>query len=240
MIVCEVCGKKYKTKGGLKRHTSAKHSQNLGGEQQRELTPTILADLVNGSLLKVKNTKVYQCLKKELNLYTFEQLEEGTEEFSKLKTIYEGFVKNGNAEKFYGKYYATVPLNSTTFFKGLSRNAATLLSSKVADCMLAYCKKENSTSEKNKEPSVALSEREKAGLQYVGGYVLHNLHNKHRGSSSTESQQAMAILKAGNLETSVDSQKRISTLNRGGLWSITEPAEKVFLKTEHYFRAFYF
>ena len=40
-------------------------------------------------------------------------------------------------EKFYGKYYAPIPLKSTSFFRGLSRNAATLLAIKVADRMLA-------------------------------------------------------------------------------------------------------
>ena len=46
----------------------------------------------------------------------------------------------------------------------------------------------------------------------------------------------MAILKAGKLETICKKQKLISSLNRGGLWSITTPVQKVFLKTEHYFR----
>ena len=84
--------------------------------------------------------------------------------------------------------------------------------------MLAYCKKEDAMSGTNNESTVALSEREKAGLQYAGGYVLHNPYNTHRGRNSAESQQAMAILKAGKLESISESQKLISTLNRGGLW----------------------
>jgi hypothetical protein len=48
-------------------------------------------------------------------------------------------LKNGNTEKFYGNYYAQVPLKSTSFFPGLSHNAATLLATKVADSMLSYC-----------------------------------------------------------------------------------------------------
>ena len=45
----------------------------------------------------------------------------------------------------------------------------------------------------------------------------------------------MAILKAGKLEIS-DSQKQklVSSLNRGGLSSVTLPAQKMFLKTEHF------
>lgn len=47
----------------------------------------------------------------------------------------------------------------------------------------------------------------------------------------------MAILKAGKLDCIDDSkQNLISSLNRGGLWSITEPAQKIFVMAEHYFR----
>ena len=84
-----------------------------------------------------------------------------------------------------------------------------------------------------------LSDKEKAGMQYLGGYVLHNLHKKHGQTNSVESQQAMAILKAGKLESITDSsQKLVSALNRGGFWSITQPAQQIFLKTECYFRHF--
>ena len=50
-----------------------------------------------------------------------------------------GYSKNGDTEKFYAKCYAKIPLNSGKYFKGLSRNASTLLSTKVADRMLVYC-----------------------------------------------------------------------------------------------------
>ena len=56
-------------------------------------------------------------------------------------------------------------------------------------------------------------------------------------SGNGESQQAMALLKAGKVEHTGDShQKLVSGLNRGGLWSVTGPAQKIFLKTEGWFR----
>jgi len=36
------------------------------------------------------------------------QLKEDRNEFSAIKTIYEGYTRKGDTEKFYGKYYATV------------------------------------------------------------------------------------------------------------------------------------
>ncbi|XP_022808734.1 uncharacterized protein LOC111345721 [Stylophora pistillata] len=83
--------------------------------------------------------------------------------------------------------------------------------------------------------------KEKAGMQYLSGYVLHNLHKKHGRTNSVESQKAMAVLKARKLESITDaSQKLVSALNRGGLWSITQPAQQIFflVKTECHFRLF--
>ncbi|PFX12469.1 hypothetical protein AWC38_SpisGene23573 [Stylophora pistillata] len=102
------------------------------------------------------------------------------------------------------KYYATIPVKSTQFFTGLSRNAATLLSTKVADCLIAYCKRSKNSGD-NYPITTVLSERERAGLQYQG-YVLHNLCKKHARTVTVESQQVMAILKAGKLDCINDSK----------------------------------
>ena len=97
-------------------------------------------------------------------MYQFKQFDEGTDEFTVLKTIYDGYLKNGDIEKFYGKYYGQVPLQSTKFFSGLSHNAATLLATKVADSMLVYCKSTKACCSSNHPTQTLLSEREKAGL----------------------------------------------------------------------------
>ena len=55
-----------------------------------------------------------------------------------MKAVFEGFIKNGNTEKFYGPPHAQVPLKPTTFFTGLSHNVATLLAAKLADGKLSY------------------------------------------------------------------------------------------------------
>ena len=119
-------------------------------------------------------------------------------------------------------------MNATKYFKGLTQNAATLLAMKVVDSILVHCKqqKHSTTSSETLPP---LTDKQKAGLQYVAGYVLQNLGKKHYRVNSDESQQAMAILKTGKLESS-DSQKQklVSSLNRGGLWSVTLPEKKVF------------
>lgn len=201
------------------------------------MSVSLLAEVVASAIKKINEAEVFtESLRNELSKYSFQQPEEESFEFSSIKSMYDGFLKNGDLEKFYQKYYATVPVKSTQFFTGLSRNAATLLSTKVADCLIAY-RKRSKNSGNNTPTTTVLSERERAGLQYLGGYVLHNLYKKHARTGTVESQQAMAILKAGKLDCINDSkQKLISSLNRGGLWSITEPAQKIFVMAEHYFR----
>ena len=172
-------------------------------------------------------------LRKELSSYVYQPLSESSDEYSFLKTLYDDFTKSGNLDKFYSKYYAKVPLRSTSFFSGLSRNAATLLSTKIADSLIAFNKMEREST----NTTTILNERDIAGLQYLGGYVLHKLYRKHAKANTKESQQAMAILKAGKLEESTHggatTQKLITSLNRGGLWSITMPAQRIFVKIEN-------
>ncbi|KAK2562484.1 hypothetical protein P5673_014148 [Acropora cervicornis] len=63
------------------------------------------------------------------------------------------------------------------------------------------------------------------------------MYRKHAKANSKDSQQAMAVLKAGKLENNSDSsQKLIASLNCGGLWSLTLPAQKIFGKLESLFR----
>lgn len=202
------------------------------------LTASILAEIVRNALKNIYEREVFaEDLRKELKQYEYQVLEEGTQEFSVMKALFEGYSKNGNAEKFYGSYYAQVPLKSPMFFKGLSHNAATLLATKVADFILSYCKGIKSSSDSNPPSSqTVLSEKQEAGLQYVGGYVLHNLHKKYARNNTAENQQAMAILKAGKQEHGCESQKLVSSLSWGGLWNITKYAQNIFLKTEHQFR----
>lgn len=88
--------------------------------------------MVNSAVQSIKERKVFNLsIKNELTVLIFE-LEERSDEFFYLKTIYESLRKK-DVEKFYSNFYGTVALNATKYFKGLTRNAATLLATKVAD-----------------------------------------------------------------------------------------------------------
>ena len=93
--------------------------------------------------------------------------------------MYDGLVKNGDSETFSSRYYPAIALESTRFFKGFSQHSAVLLAIKVAENMLAYYKRKKSVSANNADCNLNLSDREKAGLQYIGGYVWQKIHNRH-------------------------------------------------------------
>ena len=205
--------------------------------QYLTLTPNILAEIVNNALKNISEREVFAAnLRNELKQYEYEEPGRETQEFTVIKELFEDYFKNGNAEKFYDNCYAQVPLKSSIFFKGLSRNAATLLATKVADFILSYCKGIKSSDKNPPSVQTVLSEKEQAGLQYVGGYVLHNLRKKYARKNTIENQQAMAILRAGKLEYGHENQKLVSSLSRGGLWNITKYAQSIFLRAECHFR----
>ena len=121
-----------------------------------------------GILDKLSIISVAGCgLSIENDLATYKvQLVSGSDEFKFLKVCYEKLAKKGNAEKFYSNFYGEVSVNSCRFFTGLSRNAATLLTVKVADSMVAHCKKQNQPTSINTNNKVnqlcTLSDREVA------------------------------------------------------------------------------
>lgn len=141
--LCVTVERSYKTKGGYDRHRATKHAENE--REMATFTTSTLAEIVNSAVEKIKVRKVFNAsIRNEITGFRFE-LEEGSQEFSLLKTIYESLVKKGDAEKFYSNFYGNVAANATRYFKRLTRNAATLLATKVADSMMLFCKQENQT-----------------------------------------------------------------------------------------------
>ena len=94
----------------------AKHSQDSRGaatpfsNSLLEGTVVIAVGNINAAGVFAEN------LRKELSSYVYQPLSESSDEYCFLKTLYDDFTKSGNLDKYYSKYYAKVPLRSTTFF----------------------------------------------------------------------------------------------------------------------------
>eukprot|EP00112_Aurelia_sp_Birch-Aquarium-sp1_P002039 Seg1221.17 transcript_id=Seg1221.17/GoldUCD/mRNA.D3Y31 product="hypothetical protein" protein_id=Seg1221.17/GoldUCD/D3Y31 len=245
---CETCGKVCKTIAGLKRHTAAKHPaenhENIPKKAKAPsfvvLTPVLLKSLTESAVERISSSAVFpKQIQTELTVYQLSEPDASSPQFKILGDLFKSFEQKNDVEKFYTNFYASVPIKSRDFFPGLTSAAATLLATKLADKMLVHCKEQ--ISEQTQTPSKDLCERERGGLQYIGGYVLHNLHNKYRNGKnwrSTQSQHSMAILRACKAEDADVADNRLVTcMNRGGLWAIRNEIETVFLITENNFRA---
>ena len=230
--------KKCKSRTGLKRHKTAKHREEQTKEQQCDFAVHNLEVMVAKAKAKIVDSKVYpKYLRDELKSHAFSSNHLSTD-ISELCNIVKRLLKSGNAEKFYSSFYSRIVMNATKVFEGLSRNAATLLALKTADCLLA--KKKAKDEAEIPHLATKFSDKETSGLQYIGGYVLHKLqYIKHsKRGNSTVSQQSMSILRTGKADDPdvVDSQQLTSSLNRGGLWAISKNAQTIFERTEHSFR----
>ena len=253
-IVCHVCGKTCKSKGGLKRHKTTKHPQSLADEVARtgevpvvpsfQLDGLLLQNAVEAARKKIVENPVYaKYIKDDLAAYVYTPMDEESENYKVIAEMVSSFSKKRDLDKFYQRFYTAIPCKAEQCFPGLSNHAATLLSMKLADQLLGQVK-EGGTSPSPisppKQPDI--SEKEKAGLQCIGGYVFHKLHQKHRSGKkwqSKESQCTMAVLKEGKCSNEeVDRNRLTSALSRGGLWGINKDAESIFLKTEINFRKF--
>ena len=71
-------------------------------------TTSTLNEIVNIAMEKIKERKVFNAnIRNEMTVFRFE-LEEGSQEFSVLKTAYESLLKKGDAEKFYSNFYGDI------------------------------------------------------------------------------------------------------------------------------------
>ncbi len=252
-VVCNVCGKKCKSKGGLKRHKTTKHPQKSVVAEEGARTSEVPSFQLDGLILKnaietakkkiVENPVYAKHIKDDLVAFVYTEMDEESEEYKAISKIIGSFSQKRDLDKYYQRFYTTIPRKAEGCFPGLSNHAATLLSMKLADQLLVQVKEGGSSLSPiptAKQPEI--SEREKAGLQYIGGYVFHKLHQKHRSGKkwqSRESQCTMAVLKQGKCsDEELERNKLTSALSRGGLWGINKDAENICFKTEVNFRKF--
>ena len=111
---------------------------------------------------------------------------------------------------------------------------------KLADFLwYNFNKNKNETEHEIINNNQAISEKELYGLQYLGGYVFHKLYKKLKGSKNWRNedfQQAISILEAGRSTAKKVTTNLTSILDRGGLWQISDEAQKLLTLTEKYFR----
>lgn len=247
---CQECNKHFKSKGGLKTHTTRKHPERASQEtvSQKHLTPD-MTKLIDKSLQRVlESSYCPDTIKFELELF----FSDDANLSSKNSIITELAIRHElkSTEKSYSELYKNIVLQKSAYFPELSSHSATYLCTKVVDEIISRFISTHSTEDTNTEVAVGMdididfSEIQMAGLQYLAGYCIHNLYKKTHACKNRESpelQKTLALLMACKCENeAISNQRLIAAISRGGLWGtvteiveILKIAEVEFLRRTH-------
>jgi len=242
---CGLCGKIYKTISGVRKHIKKIH-QAVNEKTQDVLTTDILLTALTDAQYYIIENKTYpEKMIENIKNYKFDN-----NNIVKLKesiaSTCEKLVKFGDIEEFYSKMYGDKMLCAGEFFPALHRDEATLIMKRLIDSLVSvvHHNKHSFTNDISKEKetpkdNIELTENEKHGLKYIGGFVCRQLTKKLKNSKSwnvDSVQMALSFLKATrNDDENNDDNTIMNNINRGGLWIITENTESVFLVTEKNF-----
>lgn len=234
-FVCQYCEKVTKTKGGLKRHMSSMHAQyHYDNYYSSKLDHGSLYNLVKKAISELENDLCYpkeirdnfKCYNNQLN-----------ESFIKeAKNEFEILEKSGNVGKFLDSFLDSFALDACTYFPTLTFPAATLLVTKLGEKIVCFYKTPESEPPKENVVIKPISKVEIDALQYLAGYVVRKLIKKARNKnfSKRRNQAIISILENG-IVTDND-QTLIEAQNRGGLCSVNEDFQVIFIETEKVFR----
>ena len=143
-------------------------------------------------------------------------------------------VKMASVENLYNRLFNDIMKQSRKYFL-LPEKASKVLAIHFVELIITSRNKKEIVDEITTK---ILTEKEIAGLQYLGGYVLRKLFMtlKTTKSDSKCSQQAIDILlTAKSTNEDRPTETYVDKLSRGGLWVITQDMEKVFVLAEKYF-----
>ena len=113
-------------------------------------------------------------------------------------------------------------------------SSVTLLLTKLCTSLVGHHSRKDENSSPPISTSRNISERETNGLQYLGGYVLRNVHFEMKKSKEgfKSSLAALSVFKNENKPTD---HKLVSALDRNGLWYISEEFQNILLLAEKTF-----
>ena len=140
------------------------------------------------------------------------------------------------------KYFACVVSKASEYFPRLPFQSSVLLATRLADKIASFKKDfDCNMASENKSTASMLNEKEKASLQYLGGYVLFTLHKRIRKSKAwmtSSKQQVLAILQAGRQSNNCETPLTlVDCLNRGGLWKVSQTVEQILTVAEIKFKS---
>ena len=245
---CSFCAKICLTMRGLTRHTNAKHSEKTqdlpGGSNKKPppevvLHPIYLKKYIVKSVDKLKNNLCYpEHVRLEFKKYEAGPIEEVLPIYDLVRDVIKTF--NGDAEKFYPKFYK-VFIEAENPFRKLNRNCSLLLGFELANHVLSHLSHGVIKEDKVETcTSTSFTEKERSIVAYLAGYVFGTSYRRIRFSKAEKSsyhQQCLSLLSAGkyNEETNLKEHHLVNVHDRGGLWKVKREAVNIFCEAEAHF-----
>lgn len=157
-------------------------------DYKEQITEDFVKNVLQVALKKINETEHFQKAKK-----IFENIQEqNLENIFKVNVLLDVLKKKVNyesKESFYRSFYSVVINRSSTFLVSISNVVYfNLFFIKLGEVIqINLLKKDDIVN--NGEGIPIVSDREMAGLQYIGGYVIHNLHRKIKNLKKYDSQK---------------------------------------------------
>ena len=177
--MCETCSKKYKTKGGLKRHVKT-HTQEQPGNVENDITLEQIHALIQETLKSLsfnknytENTRLFftSMAANEINLQKLH---------NDISPLYMKLADTSNAENFLSMFYSYIVRNVSVYIQNIPPQVGSLLLKKVGDKIFHHYKTttHNVTHILSSGDIPPISKDELGGIQYLSGYVVHNFLKK--------------------------------------------------------------
>ena len=100
-------------------------------------------------------------------------------------------LKVKSAEKFYTKFYTKIVTRTDCFINSNVPASGVLVLTKLCTILIGAHQKKSDDYSKSVTEARNISERERAGLQYLGGYILRNIFFAMQKSINAENKAKM-------------------------------------------------
>ena len=233
---CPSCDKICKSKGGLTKHTNAKHCDtsdelptesdmtldNLTGIIQKIKTGLLSDDLYGTEINKfIKNASCTKAL------------------FDAVLPLYRQFCRKKNQDKLLEAFYGLMD-NASKYLNCPNSNASCIIMIEIPDHLVGHYKVCRERELAKTKPTCAgnlkIDPKERGPLSYIAGHIVSKLYQKARTKKNKQDERLQELLES--LKSTEPDNSFIEARSRGGLvtpsdnlMGIVEEAEICFRKT---------
>ena len=236
---CAKCEKVCKSKGGLTRHTNAKHNEITAEQASIELDlfcPDTVASIVESIKAQIFREKLYGS---DMN-DSIKAASSSQALFNALFPLYAKFCRKKSQDQLVESFFALMP-QSTRLLNCEDYKAANLIMIHIPDHLVGFYNinrgrtdriEAAQTSEASQPNTQSVDKAERGPLSYVAGYVVSKLFQtskRKNGEHKEELNSLLQSMKSSGTSSFIASRTRGGLVNPSeNLVGILEEAEKTF------------